>query len=88
MVRYFESNMSPERRIKLMYEEFIKSERMRSMKVYNVKCWVYSRPYIKIVAATSEDKVKELLQKEPIEIESIAEMEISSATQLHTYEII
>ncbi|MGG0308306.1 hypothetical protein ABEY43_07170 [Priestia megaterium] len=58
------------------------------MKVYNVKCWVYSRPYIKIVAATSEYKVKELLQKEPIEIESIAEMEIGSATQLHTYEIV
>ncbi len=87
MVRYFERNMNPEKRIKLMYEEIIKSERMNSMKIYSVKCRVYQRPYYKIVAATSEDKVKELLsQKEKfLEIEDIVEMEIESAQVLHCH---
>ncbi|WP_310877015.1 hypothetical protein [Priestia megaterium] len=57
------------------------------MKIYSVKCRVYQRPYYKIVAATSEDKVKELLsQKEKfLEIEDIVEMEIESAQVLHCH---
>ncbi|MEM4994854.1 hypothetical protein WKH56_20030 [Priestia sp. SB1] len=85
MVRYFENNMNPERRIRLMYEEIIKSERMNALKLYNVKCWVYKRPYVKVIAATSEQNVRDLLAKEPVEIEDIVEVDIKTAQQIHEY---
>ena len=89
MVRYLEKNISPEKRVELIHKIYKDKESTmeNSLKIYNVKCWVYSRPYVKVVAATSEKNVRELLEKEPVEIEDIVELDIETAQELHSYEL-
>jgi len=89
MVRYLEKSISPEKRVELIHKIYKDKENTmeNSLKIYNVKCWVYSRPYIKVIAATSESNVESLLEKEPVEIEEIIELDIETAQELHSYEL-